>query len=273
MKLLHYILIVLITILVMPVVAFSASFTMWTVAYGEFTLTHESTEPFTYSYTGTNAGWNIDSSTARVDYLNFGIEAKYSANDPYGGVATIGEYKDTWTVNGAEGSGILKFMVALDGSYGGAWNGLWEKYTYSFSYKNKDGNWMGNTFWNGSWVENTVSGTNGNYAVNESLEFLIPFTFGTPFEVDASFGVNAYPRWSSVSGSTNAFFDFFNTAEIIGIAILDTDQNPVYGTSVYANDTTLLASQPAPVPVPASFLLLSTGIGMIGSAAWRRKNA
>ena len=109
-------------------------------------------------------------------------------------------------------------------------------------------------------------------SVNGIVSLSIPFVFGVPFNtqlhIDGGTGAGGY--WSEGGSGT---VDFFNTAQILPLLILDSNGNQVLGATATSDSGfsyDIASANGAQVPDPGSTLLL-LGIGLAGLGAWRKR--
>jgi hypothetical protein len=245
-------------------------------AYGQGTLTGQ---PATSSLVGTygSAASGATISVSASSQAGYGVlKAGTSGSFDITGTPkvlfadSVAYFDEMMTVSFAPWTGLHGQMwvsYTLDGTVGsaGVGNGFAFVTFYSQHYAGPGATYL-------QFYPSSTSGTFG-------LPYPVDFIYGTPFEFNFNLGAiagtvkptDAY-SYSTGLGTGSAFADFSNTFVLSGLIVTDLNGNQVNGVGFTSGSgTEYTTNGVAPVPEPTSLLLLGTGLGVIGLAAWRRR--
>lgn len=223
---------------------------------------------------GLSIGDNLPNSTAaasgNVDFGIVKLANSFSAvNQGEGGFVSgwsDGGWKDTLSIDspGLTGvAGTLSFDIAITGQFEG-FNFASDERVNVRVYKNNL-NPPGNQAFGITDGTNAI-GESPSRAIDETVNFSVPFVFGTPFDLAIFAPTRSGLRsQSGVAGSSNGSPDFSNSIIWGGISGIVANGNPVLNFSV--NSASGVDWIPA-VPLPASVWLLGPALG---SLLWRRR--
>lgn len=223
-------------------------------------------DTITWNFTcSTCTGYGITASgAAKVINGAMGSESSITITGSPTGPHYLGEgdsysqYQDSLTITGGTGSGVLELQYALDGSFSSTGTGP----NLSFGYLAIFGA-VGAYFRvdSGALTSGQQFTFSGNGTRNNTVTFYVPFTYGTPLNIEPIIRSAADFYADYDSPPYTATTDFYNTATLNAALVLDGSANApgsvVSGTTIAS--TTGLAYTPngiaATVPEPATWLL------------------
>jgi hypothetical protein len=180
----------------------------------------------------------------------------------YSSAAGSAYFEDSWLITGGSGTGTLKLIFNVDGSYNFCTAGTGA--TIGFSLTNLDGG-------PSSYNPPSLTGCSGSFAGPVTLT--TTFTYGTALDFLVSLTAGSTIR--DLGENISSFMNFSNTAQMSAIIVTDAGGNAQPFSLSTASGAGLFAQlAPPPAPptgVPEPLTLSLFGAGLFGAVALRRK--
>jgi len=217
-----------------------------------------------YGISGSGAAKVINGSLGAVSSVT--VTGSPTGAHYLGEANSYSQYDDTLTIMGGTGSGVLQLQYSLDGSSSSTGTG----YNLSFSYLAIEGAFGGGAYFqinNGTLTNGQEADFSGSGTYTDTVNFYLPFTYGTPFTMDPILrsAANFYADYDSTPYT--ATWDFYNTATLTAALVLNGTANSP-GTQVAAQITSASGLQYSATgisstPEPGTWLLVGSAIGAL----------
>ena len=255
-------------------VASSVSLSVFTPNCGTQTRTSESSVAFSHSESASPGCVSGDDIAVQVEATLTSVGIFIDSLNTDRGSGVMAFILDRLTVSGGAGRGTLLMDVGVTGTLFATdtWRSTFLVYAPLVGGSPPVGEWNACGANTHGGLSPCATNWGPTTSVDEVIRLSIPFDFNVPFNTQLNIQVNAGPNFS-LSGSSpgTGTVDFFNTAKMLPLVVLDGSGNQVAGATARSDSGFIYTMADAPVPVPEPVSLLLLAAGWAGLSGRRRR--